>query len=151
MAAIKPFKINIPEEKIQGLKQKIVAAEYPDELPDAEPWSRGAPLSDVKRLAEYWQNGFDWRKQENKLNELPQYMTEIEVDGFGTYDIHFVHQLSHVKNAIPLVFCHGWPGSFVEITNILPELIKDGENFPAFHVVVPSMVDYAFSSGAGKV
>jgi hypothetical protein len=151
MAAIKPFKIDIPEEKIQRLKQKIAAAEYPDELPDVEPWTRGAPLSDLKRLAEYWQNGFDWRKQENKLNELPQYMTEIEIDGFGTYDIHFVHQPSHVKNAIPLVFCHGWPGSFVEIAKILPELIKGGESFPAFHVVAPSMVNFAFSSGAGKV
>jgi Epoxide hydrolase N terminus len=151
MASIVPYKINVPEEKIQRLKTKIAAADFPDEVPDVEPWSRGTPLADLKRLADYWQNGFDWRKQEAKLNELPQYMTQIDVDNFGTYDIHFVHQPSPVKNAIPLLFCHGWPGSFAEITKILPKLINGGKDAPSFHVVVPSMVDFGFSARANKV
>jgi pimeloyl-ACP methyl ester carboxylesterase len=151
MADIVPFKIDIPEEKIANLKQKIAAAEFPDELEDVEPWSRGTPLTDLKRLSQYWQNGFHWRKQEAKLNQLPQYMTKIEVEGFGTYDIHFVHQPSTLKNAIPLLFCHGWPGSFMEVTKILPMLLNGGSDFPSFHVVAPSMVDFGFSSRAGKV
>ena len=151
MASITPFKINISEDKIHRLKHKIAAADFPDELPDVEPWSRGAPLSDLRRLASYWETDFDWGKQEAKLNELPQYITQIDVDGFGTYDIHFVHQPSPVKNAIPLLFCHGWPGSFVEVTKILPKLIDGGKDQPSFHVVAPSMVDFGFSSGAKKV
>src|SRR6201989_1204901 len=103
-----------------NLKQKSAATEFPDELEGVEPWSRGTPLADLKRLSQYWQNGFDWREQEAKLNQLPQYMTKIDVEGFGTYAIHFFHQPSTVKNAIPLLFCHGWPGSFMEVTKILP-------------------------------
>lgn len=151
MADILPFKISIPEEKLASLKQKIGAAEFPDEVDDVEPWSRGTPLNDLKRLAHYWQNGFDWRIQEAQLNQLPQYITKINVKDFDTYDIHFVHQPSSVKNAIPLLFCHGWPGSFMEVTKILPKLIDGGPNFPSFHVVAPSMVDFGFSSRAGKV
>ena len=151
MAAITPYKVNVPEERIQRLNQQIALADFPDELPDVEPWSRGTPLADLKRLAAYWRNGFDWRKQEAKINELPQYMTQIDVEEFGTYDIHFVHQPSPVKNAIPLLFCHGWPGSFVEVSKILPLLLDGGKDAPSFHVVAPSMVDYGFSSGAGKV
>ncbi|OAG44620.1 hypothetical protein AYO21_01110 [Fonsecaea monophora] len=150
MSPITPYKINIPDEKIQRLKQQLALADFPDELPDVKPWSRGTPLADLKRLAAYWQDGFDWRKQEAKLNELPQFMTQIDVDGFGTYDIHFVHQQSPVRNAIPLLFCHGWPGSFAEVTKILPLLINGGGDAPSFHVVVPSMVDYGFSSAAKK-
>ena len=78
-------------------------------------------------------------------------MTKIDVDGFGTYDVHFVHQKSEVKNAIPLLFSHGWPGSFIEVSKILPELVKGGKDFPAFHVVAPSLIDYGFSAVSGKV
>lgn len=151
MADILRFKISIPEEKLAALKQKIGTAEFPDEVDDPEPWSRGTPLNDLKRLAHYWQNGFDWRAQEAQLNQLPQYITKINVKDFATYDIHFVHQPSSVKNAIPLLFCHGWPGSFMEVTKILPKLIDGGPNFPSFHVVAPSMVDFGFSSRAAKV
>jgi pimeloyl-ACP methyl ester carboxylesterase len=73
------------------------------------------------------------------------------VDGFGTYNVHFIHQRSDVPNAIPLIFLHGWPGSFIEVTKILPELVQGGQNFPAFHVVAPSLIDYGFSQGNTKV
>jgi hypothetical protein len=152
MSRITPFKISIPEGKINRLKQKLALTDFPDEIVDFnDAWSRGSPLTDIKRLTSYWENKFDWRKAESKLNEFPQYVTQIEVSGFDTYDVHFIHQPSPVTNAIPLLFVHGWPGSFVEATKILPELVKGGEAFPAFHVVAPSLPDFGFSSASKKV
>ena len=151
MTSIKPFKIDVADDKITRLKQKLALTDFPNEVTDDNPWSRGSPLSDIKKLVHYWGNEFDWRKVEAKLNELPQYTAKIDVDGYGTYDVHFIHQPSTVKNAIPLLFLHGWPGSFIEVTKILPELIKGGKDFPAFHVVAPSLIDFGFSSANQKV
>lgn len=149
---IATFKIAIPDERIKRLKQKLALSDFPDEVVDTgEPWSRGSPLSDIKRLASYWERGFDWRKAESELNQFPQYITNIEVEGFDTYDVHFVHQTSTVSSAIPLLFLHGWPGSFIEVTKILPQLVKGGRDFPAFHVVAPSLIDFGFSSASKKV
>lgn len=151
MSSITPFKIAVSEDKLNRLKQKLALTDFPDEITDAEAWSHGSPVSDIKRLAHYWANEFNWRAVEAKLNEIPQYLVPIEIEGFGTYDIHFIHQPSTVKSAIPLLFLHGWPGSFIEVTKILPELIKGGEDFPAFHVVAPSLIDFGFSSANKKV
>jgi len=150
---IRPYTIHVPDAKIQRLKQKLAVFDLPDEVPDVEPWSRGAPLADIQRLARYWADGFDWRKAEARLNkQLTQFTTEIDVDNYGTYDVHFVHQRSSHNNAIPLLFVHGWPGSFIEVTKILPLLVGgDGKDQPAFHVVVPSLVDFGFSSPSLKV
>ena len=73
----------------------------------SDQWIYGAPLADVKRLAQYWQGGFDWRKAEAKLNELPNFKKKIAVKGFGDIDVHFVHQKSADERAIPLLFVHG--------------------------------------------
>ena len=78
----------------------------PDEIEDAG-WAYGVPLADVKRLVARWKDGFDWRSAETMINEIPQYTTDIEVEGFGTLNVHFVHQRSEVKGAIPLLFIHG--------------------------------------------
>lgn len=151
MSSITLFKFDVADHKIKPLKQKLALTDFSDEVTDVNPWSRGSPLSDIKRLILYWGNGFDWRKVETKLNELPQYTAKIEVDGYDTYDVYFIHQPSTVKNAIPLLFIHGWPGNFIEVTKVLPELIKGGKDFPAFHVVVPSLIDFGFSSASKKV
>lgn len=100
-----PFKIDIPESEVQKLRTKLSLAEFPSEL-EAAGWDLGVPLADLKRLTKAWEQ-WDWRKAEEKLNELPQYQTPIEVDGFDSLDIHFVWQQSEVKNAIPLLFVHG--------------------------------------------
>lgn len=154
-STIQPYKIHVPDSKLQRLKAKLSVYDLPDEVADAEPWSRGPPLADIKRLAAYWADGFDWRGVEARLNEtLPQYTTKVDVDGFGTYDVHFVHKQSRRvkggKNAIPLLFVHGWPGSFIEVSKILP-LLVDGDEGPAFHVVAPSLIDFGFSSASSKV
>lgn len=105
MSDIKPFIIEIPQSKIDKLKLKLSLAEFPDELEGAE-WDLGCPLSDIKRLTKGWE-ACDWRQAEKKLNAYPQYHTDIDVDDFGSLDIHFVHQRSEAKNAIPLLFVHG--------------------------------------------
>lgn len=150
MSVIRPFKIAISDDKINRLKQKLALSDFPDEVVDEKSWVRGPPISDIKRLAERWANGYDWRKAEADLNKIPQFTTKIAIDGFDTYDVHFVHQQSSVKSAIPLLFTHGWPGSFIEVIKILPELVKGGKDFPAFHVVAPSYIDFGFSAAAGK-
>lgn len=149
-SSIKPFTIEVPDERLRRLKQKLALTEFPAKNVDNEPWAQGAPVADIKRLVHHWENGFDWRAAEAKLNAFPQFTAPVEVDNFGTYDVHFVHQKSQVENAIPLLFIHGWPGSFIEVTRILPELVKGGTDFPAFHIVAPSLIDFGFSAPSNK-
>ena len=106
MANIRPYTISIPREKVAQLKQKLEHAQFPDEL-DNVGWGYGAPLADVKRIAKYWAEKYDWAQTEKQLNELPNYIANIEVDGFESIGVHFVHQRSESKNAIPLIFVHG--------------------------------------------
>jgi len=101
-----PYKISVPQSKLDKLKQKLALVEFPDELPESG-WDLGAPLGDVQRLVKAWET-YDWRKDEKELNEtLPQFQTGIKVDGFDELNIHFIWQKSEVKNAIPLLFVHG--------------------------------------------
>jgi pimeloyl-ACP methyl ester carboxylesterase len=150
MSSITPFRIAIPDAKIERLRQKLALTDFPEFHDDEEPWSLGPPVADIKRLATYWESGFDWRSIEAQLNTFPQYTAPISVEQYGMYDVHFIHQESKVENAIPLLFIHGWPGSFIEVTKILPQLIQGGEGFPAFHVVAPSLIDFGFSSASKK-
>ena len=102
----KPFKVAVPDAEIELLQKKLALVRFPDELNGAG-WDYGSPLADVKRLTEHWKSGFDWRKAEASINTLPMFTRDIEVDGFGTLNVHYVHQVSDVKNAIPLLFVHG--------------------------------------------
>ena len=100
------FQIAVEEAKLDTLRRKLEIAQFPDELDDAK-WDYGVPLADVKRLVDYWRSGFDWRKQERKLNEMPQYVRKVAVNGFGSLEIHYVHNTNSLKEAIPLLFVHG--------------------------------------------
>lgn len=106
MAAIKPYQISVPDSSLAKLSQKLSLASFPDELQEAA-WDYGAPLADIKRLTAYWRNSFSWRDAEASMNELPNFQTSIDVDGFESLDIHFVHCKSKVEAAIPLLFVHG--------------------------------------------
>jgi hypothetical protein len=107
MSSETPFQINIPDEKLSVLRAKLELATFPDELQDIG-WKHGPPLADMKRLAERWKSGYDWRKYEKELNqELPMFTRDIDVDGFGALNIHYVHKKSEIVDAIPLLFCHG--------------------------------------------
>ncbi|GAB3985539.1 epoxide hydrolase family protein [Plantactinospora veratri] len=130
---IKPFRIEIPEADLTDLAERLRRTRWPDQLPDAG-WDYGIPLERVRELADHWRTGYDWRRQEAALNELPQYTTEI--DG---QNVHFLHLRAADPDALPLLLTHGWPGSVVEFLDVLGPLAQD------FHLVVPSIPGYGFS------
>ncbi|KAK6443423.1 hypothetical protein LTR95_000250 [Oleoguttula sp. CCFEE 5521] len=140
-----PYTIAIPDSKIDDLHKRLDLATFPDELDNAR-WDYGAPLADVKRLTAYWKSSFSWRDQERTLNQLPQFTRSVEVDNFAALDIHYIHQPSPSPDAIPLLFCHGWPGSYLEVVKMLPAL-QASNNGVSFHVVAPSHPNYGWSEG----
>ncbi|KAJ8080513.1 hypothetical protein PM082_017346 [Marasmius tenuissimus] len=145
-----PYKIAVPEEELDLLRKKLDLAKLPDEL-EKSGWNYGVPLTDVKRLVARWRDGYDWRAEETKLNaELPQFTRDIEVEGHGRLNIHYVHQRSQVPDAIPLLFVHGWPGSFIEVRALLPLLTQISSKHPSFHVVALSLPGYGFSEGPSR-
>jgi hypothetical protein len=86
--SVKQYTISVPEVELKQLSQRLALTKLPDQLDNDDLWEIGTPLAEVQRLVKYWKNGFDWRKAEARLNELPNFMTSIEVDGFGEFDIH---------------------------------------------------------------
>jgi pimeloyl-ACP methyl ester carboxylesterase len=141
--AIRPFTIDIPEADLDDLRRRIAATRWPDrETVDDD--SQGVPLSLMQDLARYWLTEYDWRACEARLNALPNFVTEI--DGL---DIQFIHARSRHEDALPLVVCHGWPGSIVEQLKLIGPLTDPTAHgasaSDAFHVVIPSMPGYGFS------
>ena len=106
----------------------------------------GTPVKEVKRLVDFWLNKYNWRAHEADLNTLKQFTLPIEIEGFDILKIHFVHHKSDRKDAIPLIFIHGWPGHFQEVVKILPLLTNPPADKPAFHVVAPSIPGFGFST-----
>src|SRR6266487_839557 len=113
---IRPFHIEIPEEQIDDLRRRIAATRWASKelVPDR---SQGVQLATLQELARYWATEYDWRKAEAKLNALPQFTTEI--DGV---DIHFIRVKSAHENALPLIMTHGWPGSVIELLEVVGPL-----------------------------
>lgn len=147
-----PFKIAISDSRLERLNQKLALIDFPPSTTTPpDDWSRGVPIPELVRLVKYWQTTYSWRTEEEILNRIPQFITPIEVDGFGEYNIHFIHQKSSVdENAIPLLFLHGWPGTFLEVSKMLGPLTEGEEGGVRFHVVAPSLVDFGFSDASGK-
>lgn len=148
MATPTPFKISVPDSALELINNKLDLTTWPDELSEAE-WAPGVPLAAMKRLAHHWRHTYSWRDAEARINrDLPQFTTPIAVDGFGALDIHFVHARSTRPSAVPLLFCHGWPGHFLEVSKLLPLLTSpDNSDSPTFHVVAPSLPNFGFSAG----
>ncbi len=142
-SAIRPFSIDVPEEKLVDLRRRIAATRWPDKETVADQ-SQGAQLAKLQELVRYWGDGYDWRKLEARLNALPQFTTNI--DGI---DIHFIHVRSRHQNALPVIVTHGWPGSIIEQLKIIDPLTNPTEHGgraeDAFDVVVPSLPGYGFS------
>jgi pimeloyl-ACP methyl ester carboxylesterase len=141
--AIRPFHLNVPEAELTELRRRINATRWPEQetVTDA---TQGVQFATMQKLARYWATDYDWRKVENRLNALPQFITEI--DGL---DIHFLHVRSKHENALPLIITHGWPGSVIEQLKIIDPLTNPtahgGTEADAFHLVIPSMPGYGFS------
>ncbi|KYG47164.1 hypothetical protein M433DRAFT_63683 [Acidomyces richmondensis BFW] len=145
---MEPYRISVPDKNIKVLKEKLAHATLPDEL-DGVGWGYGVPLADLKRLVKYWRDEYNWREEEAKLNALPNFHKTIDVAGFGDLDIHYLHQPSESPNSIPLLFCHGWPGSYVEVTKMLQPLNKE-VNGISFSVVAPSLPNFGWSQGVRR-
>ena len=134
MAAIRPFRIAVPDEDLDDLRSRLRRTRWP-EAECVDDWSQGIPLTYTRELAGYWADEYDWRAREAALNRFDQYTTEI--DGL---DIHFIHQRSAQADAFPLLITHGWPGSVVEFHKVIEPLTERG-----FDVVCPSLPGYGFS------
>ncbi|MEP6480045.1 MAG: epoxide hydrolase [Rhodoglobus sp.] len=147
--SVHPFRIDIPQAELDDLHDRLTRARWAPDL-DATSWERGIPASALRPIAEHWRDSFDWRAQEARLNELPQFTTTI--DG---QQIHFVHVRSTVPGARPLIMLHGWPSSYLEFLEVIGPLTDPvahgGRAEDAVHLVIPSLPGFGFSplSGAG--
>lgn len=142
-AGIRPFRIDVPQEDLDDLRERLARTRWPEE-PTGIGWSYGIPAGYLRKLAEYWRDGYDWRAAEARLNEIPQFATGI--DG---QDIHFLHVRSPEPDALPLILTHGWPSSVVEFLGLIGPLTDPrahgGDPSDAFHVVVPSIPGFGLS------
>jgi pimeloyl-ACP methyl ester carboxylesterase len=142
-AEIRAFQVEVPEEELDDLRRRIAVTRWPErETVDDE--TQGVQLATMQELVRYWGTEYDFRRFETRLNAVPQFITEI--DGL---DIHFIHVKSSHENALPLIITHGWPGSVVEMLNVIGPLTDPtthgGDAEDAFDVVVPSIPGYGFS------
>jgi pimeloyl-ACP methyl ester carboxylesterase len=144
VTAIRPFRAEISGESLDDLRRRLAATRWPDKETVGDR-SQGAQLARMQELVSYWATDYDWRRFEERLNALPQFVTEI--DGV---DIHFIHVRSRHEDALPLIISHGWPGSIVEMLHVIEPLTDPtahgGSAEDAFHVVIPSLPGYGFSA-----
>jgi pimeloyl-ACP methyl ester carboxylesterase len=162
--AIRPFTVEFPESDLKDLRARVAATRFPEREPVEEPIvhplgntvpPQGVELATMEALVRYWGTEYDLRRVETRLNALPQFMTEID-----DLDIHFIHVKSRHENALPAILIHGWPGSVVEMLNVVGPLTDPtaygGSAEDAFDVVIPSIPGYGLSgkpttSGWGPV
>jgi hypothetical protein len=141
---IRPFQVSIPDEDLDDLRRRLAAARWPSRELVADR-SQGVQLATTQELARYWASDYDLRRIESRLNALPQFATEI--DGVN---VHFLHVRSPQENALPLIMTHGWPGSVIELLEVVGPLTDPtahgGQASDAFHLVLPSIPGYGFSS-----
>jgi pimeloyl-ACP methyl ester carboxylesterase len=145
--ATRPFRVEIPQSNLDDLLRRVRDVRLPErELVDDA--SQGVQLAVVDELAQYWAHGHDWRNVESRLNDLPQFITEI--DGL---DIHFIHVRSQHDDALPMIVTHGWPGSIIEQMKIIGPLTDPtaygASASDAFHLVIPSLPGHGFSGKPG--
>jgi pimeloyl-ACP methyl ester carboxylesterase len=141
---IRTFTIDVPDAELVDLRRRIAATRWP-ERETVDDQTQGVPLATIQALAAYWASDYDLRRFETRLNAFPQFVTEID-----DLDIHFIHVRSPHEDALPIVITHGWPGSVIEMLNVIGPLsdptAHGGNAEDAFDVVVPSMPGYGFSA-----
>jgi pimeloyl-ACP methyl ester carboxylesterase len=146
---IRPFRVDIPDQALDDLRRRIAATRWPHKelVPDR---SQGVQLATLQELARYWTSDYDLRRIEARLNALPQFTTTI--DGLN---IHFIHVKSPHPDALPLIITHGWPGSVIELLEVVGPLTDPtahgGAAEDAFHLVLPSLPGYGFSGEPTEV
>jgi len=139
-----PFTIDIPDEALVDLRERLQRTRWPTEFRPEAGWEYGTNLAYMQELCAYWRDGYDWRAQEAHLNRLDHF--KREVDGFN---LHYVHAKGKGPNPMPLVITHGWPSTFYDFDKIIERLADPGAHggdpADAFDVVIPSMPGYGFS------
>jgi Epoxide hydrolase N terminus len=147
--AIRPFEVGFPEAELTDLRRRIAATRWPSKELVADR-SQGVQLAALQALCRYWLEEYDLGRVAERLNALPQFVTEI--DGV---DIHFVHVRSAHENALPLIMTHGWPGSVIEMLDTVDPLTDptahSGRAEDAFHLVLPSLPGYGFSAAPSEL
>jgi microsomal epoxide hydrolase len=140
---VKSFKIDVKQEELDDLKNRLARTRWVDELEETG-WETGTNVRYMKELTDYWLRKYDWRTQEARLNEFPQF--RAEVDGVG---IHFIHVRGKGRNSIPIILTHGWPDSFYRFYKVIPMLADPAKHGAkeglSFDVVVPSLPGFGFS------
>ena len=135
------FTIQISDKDLEYLNQRLTSARWINSAIESG-WEKGVPAHYLKKLADYWRNEFDWKKQEANLNQYPQFITEI--DG---QNIHYLHIKSSRPGAIPLMLIHGWPGSFADFIKVIEPLTNPQSTVQiAFDLVIPSIPGFGFST-----
>jgi pimeloyl-ACP methyl ester carboxylesterase len=140
---VRPYATRIPDAAILDLRERLARTRWPDEYAD-DHWNLGTDKTYLRSLCDYWATQYDWRAQEARLNEVPQFVATVD-----NQDLHFLHARGASPKAMPLVLIHGWPGSFVEMMRIIP-MLTDPEGFggdanDAFEVIVPSLPGFGLS------
>jgi pimeloyl-ACP methyl ester carboxylesterase len=141
---LRPYRVEFAQERLDDLRRRIETTRWPTPELVADR-SQGVQLATMQALACYWASEYDLRRSESRLNALPQFTTEI--DGV---EIHFIHVRSRHDDALPLIMTHGWPGSVIELLDAVGPLTDPtahgGAAEDAFHLVLPSLPGYGFSS-----
>ena len=140
---INAFEIYFSDVEIQNIKTKVASFPW-HEMPKDGGWSFGTNIDYMKNLADYWTKEYDWKSQEARLNQFPNYKTKVD-----DLDIHFIIKKSSSPKAIPLILIHGWPGSIVEFLEIIDPLCEPekygNNNEVCFDIIAPSIPGFAFS------
>jgi microsomal epoxide hydrolase len=139
-----PFRCHVPDEFLEDLSRRLAHVRWPT-APDGAPWQYGAEPAFMRRLLAYWQNGFDWRRWEDRLNAHEQYLVQD-----GDLSLHALIARADNPAALPLLLTHGWPGSIIELLDVIEPLTHPerfgGKPEDAFTVVLPSLPGYGFST-----
>jgi len=143
-----PFRLHVADQAIADLRDRLARTRFPDQAP-GEPWAYGTDVGYLRALVGYWNDAFDWRAQEDRLNAFPQF--KVALDGI---ELHFLHVEGRGPAPLPLLLSHGWPGSVFEFVDILPRLTDParfgGDPADAFTVVAPSLPGYGLSFAPGQ-
>lgn len=146
-----PYTIHVPQAVLDDLQTRLSATRWTDDLAGAG-WGYGTEAGYLQSLLAYWQNSFDWRAQEAKLNRFSHYraaMKEVTEEASGSMGIHYIYERGKGKNPMPIILTHGWPDSFYRMVKLIPLLTDPaafgGDPADSFDVVVPSIPGYGFS------
>jgi microsomal epoxide hydrolase len=148
MAAPQPFTLHVADSAIADLRERLARTRFPDQAPGS-PWAYGTDVAWMRDLVAYWRERFDWRAEEARLNQFPQY--RVALHGI---DLHFLHVPGRGPAPCPLLLSHGWPGSVFEFLEIIPRLTDParfgGDPADAFTVIAPSLPGYGLSFAPGQ-